>query len=224
MIQEIIQAILAIPLTNEGSNTQATSSNHEGSCFSIFQRFFQPITLSPGNFRSFIRQNGYNLCGHSDDSLNRSCIPSIPITNNSLNLEIDQNYMILQPAGSQNFPDGMMVRLDGNNNLQMVYIECKQLIPKFNNNPPKMNKNCIYICGNKIFNGYLLTTPEWQDKKDEFIRRYNLLAEEFTTEDMRIVPYRVIEPRWIGDRGTQCFIDREEQNIPLIDETLSRFY
>ena len=224
MIQEIIQAILAISLTNEGSNTQATSSNHEGSCFSIIQRFFQPITLSPGNFRSFIRQNGYNLCGHSDDSLNRSCIPSIPITNNSLNLEIDQNYMILQPAGSQNFPDGMMVRLDGNNNLQMVYIECKQLIPKFNNNPPKMNKNCIYICGNKIFNGYLLTTPEWQDKKDEFIRRYNLLAEEFTTEDMRIIPYRVIEPRWIDDRGTQCFIDREEQNIPLIDETLSRFY
>ena len=223
MIQELIQAILAISLTNEGSNTQATSTNHETSCFSIFQRHFRALFLSSEDFRSFAAQNGYRVCSHSDNALNRSCISSIPITNNSLNLITNQNYIVSQPAGSQNFPDGMMVRLDETNNLQIVYIECKQLIPKFNNNPPKMNKNCIYICGNKIFNGFLLTTQEWQDRKNEFIRRYNSLAQEFTSEDMRIIPYRVIELRWINDRGPQCFIDREEQNIPLITETLSRF-
>ena len=223
MIQELIQAILAISLTNEGSNTQATSTNHETRCFSIFERYFRALFLSSEDFRSFVSQNGYRVCSHSDNALNRSCISSIPITNNSLNLVTNQNYIVSQPAGSQNFPDGMMVRLDETNNLQIVYIECKQLVPKFNNNPPKMNKNCIYICGNKIYNGFLLTIQEWQDRKNEFIQRYNSLAQEFTSEDMRIIPYRVIELRWINDRGPQCFIDREEQNIPLITETLSRF-
>ena len=33
-------------------------------------------------------------------------------------------------------------------------IECKGIIPKFNNNPPKKNDNCIYICGNTVFTLY----------------------------------------------------------------------
>ena len=74
-----------------------------------------------------------------------------------------------------------------------------------------------------MFNGFLLTTQEWQDRKNEFIQRYNSLAQEFTSQDMRVIPYRVIELNWIEDRGPRCFIDREEQNIPLITECLSRF-
>ena len=116
----------------------------------------------------------------------------------------------------------MIFRLDQDNNLQLAYIECKQNIPNFNNNPPKMNKNCIYICGNKIFNGFLLTTQDWQDKKNEYIERLNSLREEYTSENMRIVSYRVIELPWNGGRGPQTFIDREEQNIPLITDCLSR--
>ena len=117
----------------------------------------------------------------------------------------------------------MLTRLDENNHLQLAYIECKQEVPKFNNNPPKMNKNCIYICGNKMYNGFLLTTQEWQDKKNDYIQRYNSLVQEFSAEDMIIIPYKVIELKWIRGRGPQCFIDREEQNIPLITECLSRY-
>ena len=76
--------------------------------------------------------------------------------------------------GIKKNPDIMIFRLDQSNNLQIAYIECKQKNPKFNNNPPKMNKNCIYVCGNKMFNGFLLTTQEWQDRKNEFIIKYNL--------------------------------------------------
>ena len=74
-----------------------------------------------------------------------------------------------------------------------------------------------------MFNGFLLTTQEWQDRKNEFIRKYYLLAQEFTSDDMKIVPYRVIELNWLPGRGPQCLIDREDQNIPLITECLSRF-
>jgi hypothetical protein len=223
MIQQLFQDISSIPLSNSGSNTQETSSNHESRCSSIFEEIYQTQFLDKTIFRSFVTQNGCHVCSHSETALNRSCVQSIPITNNSINLVTNQNYIINQPAGSQNFPDMMMIRLDGGNNLQLAYIECKQRVPKFNNNPPKMNKNCIYICGNKMFNGFLLTTQEWQDRKNEFIQRYNSLAQEFTSQDMRVIPYRVIELNWIEDRGPRCFIDREEQNIPLITECLSRF-
>ena len=40
---------------------------------------------------------------------------------------------------------------------------------------------------------------------------------------MIIVPYKVIELKWIKNKGPQCFIDREEDNIPLIKECFSRF-
>jgi hypothetical protein len=223
MISQLFQGISSIPLSNSGSNTQLTSSNHESRCSSIFEEKYQTQFLDKTIFRSFVVQNGCQVCDKSENALNRSCVHSIPITNNSINLITNQNYIINQPAGPQDFPDMMMIRLDMENNLQLAYIECKSPVPKFNNNPPKMNKNCIYICGNKMFSGFLLTTQEWQDRKNEYIQRYNSLAQEFTSQDMKVTPYRVIELNWIKGRGPQCFIDREEQNIPLITECLSRF-
>ena len=86
-----------------------------------------------------------------------------------------------------------------------------------------MNINCIYICGKDLYNGFLLTTQEWQDRKNEYIEKYYALVQEFTTDDMLIVPYKVIELNWIQGMGPQCFIDRSEQNVPLITECFSRF-
>jgi hypothetical protein len=222
-METFYDAISNINSNNHGENTQLTASDHEKCVLEIISIHFNTDTIIKEDFRIFIRLNGYQVCNSSCEALNRSCVPFIPITNNSMNIVTNKNYIIHQPAGSQNFPDAMMIRLDDRNNLQIAYIECKQVNPKFNNNPPKMNKNCIYICGNQIFNGFLLTTQEWQDRKNEYIQRYNSLAQEFTSEDMVIIPYKVIELRWLLRRGPQCFINREEQNIPLITECLSRF-
>ena len=222
-IEQLLIEITNINENNHGENTQLTASEHENSVMEIISNNFNTEIIIKENFRKFIEDNGYQVCGRSNESLIRSCVSSIPIVNNSINLEVDKNYIVHQPSGSQNFPDIMIFRLDQSNNLQIAYIECKQKNPKFNNNPPKMNKNCIYVCGNKMFNGFLLTTQEWQDRKNEFIKKYNLLAQEFTSDDMKIVPYRVIELNWLSGRGPQCFIDREDQNIPLIMEGFSRF-
>jgi len=222
-MENLFNSISNINSSNHGENTQLTASEHENSIAEIISIHFNTERIIKEDFRRFIKLNDYEVCDRSEESLNRSCVPSIPITNNSIDLVTNQNYMIHQPAGSQDYPDMIMVRLDERNNLQIAYIECKQRNPKFNNNPPKMNKNCIYICGNKMYNGFLLTTQEWQDKKNEYIQRYISLAKEFTSEDMIIVPYRVIELKWLSGRGPQCFINREELNIPLITECLSRF-
>jgi len=222
-IQELLVSFSNLQLVNHGNNTQMTSSEHEKRCSEILREGFQADTLDKKKFRSFVMDNGYQVCSHSEDSLNRSCVPSIPIINNSLNLTTNINYIIDQPSGSQNYPDIMLIRLDEQNNLHLAYIECKQSIPKFNNNPPKMNINCIYICGKDLYNGFLLTTQEWQDRKNEYIEKYYALVQEFTTDDMLIVPYKVIELNWIQGMGPQCFIDRSEQNVPLITECFSRF-
>ena len=68
-----------------------------------------------------------------------------------------------------------------------------------------------------------MTTPEWQDKKNDFIKKYNALA-KITSEETKIIPYRVIELNWNKGLGPKCFfIDRKAQNIPLINDCLSRF-
>ena len=135
----------------------------------------------------------------------------------------NQNYITEQPSGGPDYPDYVLIRLDMESNVQILYIECKQMRPKFNNNPPKMKKNCLYVCGNKLYNGFLLTTPEWQDHKDRYITRYRELINEFHTDEFRVVLYKVIELKWITGEGPRCFIERKDQNIPLITETVSRF-
>jgi hypothetical protein len=222
-ISDFISSINNIENTNNGVNTQLTASQHENKCRDIICRSFNTTSLNKELFRKFISDNGRSWCGHGNNSIIKMCDVTIHIYNNSLNIEYNKNYLIEQPSGGQNFPDMCMIRLDVNNDLQITMIECKQLIPKFNNNPPKMKENCIYICGNKMYNGYLLTTPEWQEKKENYIQRYKDLVNEFSDEELNIVSYKVIELNWRRGCGPLCYQERRDQNIPLITRCLSRY-
>ena len=222
-ISDFISSINNIENTNNGVNTQLTASQHENKCRDIICRSFNTTSLNKESFRKFISDNGRSWCGHGNNSIIKMCDVTIHIYNNSLNIEYNKNYLIEQPSGGQNFPDMCMIRLDVNNDLQITMIECKQLIPKFNNNPPKMKENCIYICGNKMYNGYLLTTPEWQEKKENYIQRYKDLVNEFSDEELNIVSYKVIELNWRRGCGPLCYQERRDQNIPLITRCLSRY-
>ena len=222
-ISDFISSINNIENTNNGVNTQLTASQHENKCRDIICRSFNTTSLNKESFRKFISDNGRSWCGHGNNSIIKMCDVTIHIYNNSLNIEYNKNYLIEQPSGGQNYPDICMIRLDVNNDLQITMIECKQLIPKFNNNPPKMKENCIYICGNKMYNGYLLTTPEWQEKKENYIQRYKDLVNEFSDEELNIVSYKVIELNWRRGCGPLCYQERRDQNIPLITRCLSRY-
>jgi hypothetical protein len=222
-ISKFIESVNNIENSNNGVNTQLTASQHEKKCCDIICESFNTTTIDKDSFRKFISDNNRTWCGHGDNSIIKMCDDTIYINNNSLNLEYDKNYLIEQPSGGQNYPDMCMIRLDITNNLKITMIECKQLIPKFNNNPPKMKENCLYICGNKIYDGYLLTTSQWQEKKENYIQRYKDLVEEFSDEELNIVSYKVIELNWRKGCGPLCYQERRDQNIPLITRCLSRY-
>ena len=223
LMEELINDISNINSNNHGSATQITAKEHEEKVSGIFQNKFKAKTIEKEKFRKFIKLNGNGRqWSHGEDSFNRICDESLEVNNNSLQLVSGENYIIDQPSGGQDFPDCVMVHLDERNNLQIAYIECKQMKPKFNNNPPKMNKNCLYVCGKKIYNGYLLTTPEWQEHNESYKKKYKELVDEFTNDEFKPVVYKVIELNW-GRDGPKSFIERAEQNIPLITVCLSRY-
>ena len=103
-MENLFNDISNITTNNHGENTQLTSSEHERCVFEILSNHFNTDTIINETFRIFVRLNGYQVCGRSNESLIRCCVSSIPITNNSINLITNKNYIVLQPAGSQNYP------------------------------------------------------------------------------------------------------------------------
>ena len=222
-INSFIENINNIENTNNGPNTQSSASQHEDKCSHVISLIFNTTIIPKEPFRKFISDNEFSWCGQRQDAINRLCPEQIQIENNSLNLEYNKNYLIEQPSGEQNYPDKCLIRLSTNNTLDITMIECKKLTPTFNNTPPKMKKNCLYICGNRIFNGFLLTTPEWQEKYFRYITKYKDHVEEFKDDEFKAVLYKKVELNWRRGAGTLCYQERRDQNIPLITMCLSRY-
>ena len=136
-IEIFLNDISNININKHGSETQTTGSEHEKTVSNIIKNNFKAENIEKKAFRDFIKMNGNGRQWKSGtDSFNRICDESLEIKNNSLKLIDGKNYIIDQPSGGQDYPDCVMIRLN-KNILQFVYIECKGLIPKFNNNPPK---------------------------------------------------------------------------------------
>tara|TARA_Y100000389_G_C17439674_1_gene507769 strand:+ start:123 stop:1118 length:996 start_codon:yes stop_codon:yes gene_type:complete len=214
----LIQTIKNISLHNSGSNTQLTGANHENCCFDIFKEGLSCLELDTDSFKNMLRVNyGYTT------GVNFTKDPPETINITNINgLEYNKNYIIKQPFGPQNYPDNIVLRIT-DNIANILYIECKQPIPTWNNTPAKRCKHCIYICGNEIYNGSLIMTEGEQIHKNSFVQRYRDMIDEYNNLDtnIKIVAYKKIELRkW----PTPYFRERQSQNIPLINETLSRFY
>lgn len=209
---------------NYGSVTQMTSKEHENKTFNTFKENFCCEELDKSLLKKLINKSNYKWKSNpqKDTDLIRECNFEIDIYDNCINLVNGKNYIVNQPSGSQEFPDIVLLNYN-NNKLKLYYIECKGIIPKFNNNPPKMKKNVLYVCGHQLYCGFLLSTPELEERINEYIRRYYELVNEFKTDELRIVPYKVIERNWKKDEGPKCFRDRKEQNTPLINEYFNYF-
>ena len=67
--------------------------------------------------------------------------------------------------------------------IRTLYIECKSTKPSFNNNPPKKNSNCIYICGNVMYNGYFLRSHQSVEMYNSFLQEYKRLIEKYRNMD-----------------------------------------
>ena len=223
-----LKLINSLQNISHGSQTQLTSKGHELKCKDILINTFACNIIDKDKFRKLLRNNNKKLLSKpaKETDVNRQCDREINIINNNISLIHNTNYLIYQPAGDQEYPDFILTKYitDGSSNrLILTYIECKQSIPTFNNNTPKMKENCIYICGNNIYSGFLLSTLEIEERRNEYKKKLIELAKEYSDINTKCIAYKKMELPWIINEGPQCFIDRKEQNIPLLSKCLIRY-
>lgn len=116
------------------------------------------------------------------------------------NCDMDENklYLVEQPFGSQSYPDFILFYIN-EGYFHLRYIECKQLKPTWNNSPPKNNRNCIYICGNKVYCGDCITNIQeneldinFMKEYDELCKKYNLKSNELKL-NKKYITYKKVE-------------------------------
>lgn len=222
--KEILRELKKFIPKNYGHETQMTSKLHEKHTYNIFKNTLCCKELSKQEFKKLINKSKHKWKSkpQEEDDLIRKCNYEIGIINNCINLVNGTNYIVYQPSGSQDFPDILLLNYD-DDKLKLYYIECKQSIPKFNNNPPKMKKNVLYVCGHQLYCGFLLSTPKLEERIKEFKKKYCELVDEYKSDEIKIVPYKVIERDWKKDEGPKCFRKRKEENIPLINKYFNYF-
>lgn len=207
-----------------GYKTQKTAENHELYIKKALIKYFNAKEIMPDDLKTILSNNNKKLKSkpkkRSDIIVN--CPEYINITNNnSINniLNNKKTFVVHQPSGAQDYPD-IIIGTYLKSKLFLTYIECKQKKPTFNNNPPKENKNCIYICGNKIYNGSVLTDRKIQRKIRSYKNDLKILCANYTDDIIRFIPYNKIECKWT-ENGPSYPIDNELNDI-FIENCLTR--
>tara|TARA_B100001094_G_scaffold67045_1_gene63223 strand:- start:307 stop:945 length:639 start_codon:yes stop_codon:yes gene_type:complete len=202
-------------LINEVNNNNDDISQRELSILNIFKNKLDCTEINFEELIGIIRENG-----HVWRNIISNFPKSVPI-NNPINLISMKNYIIYQ---TKEYPYTILVRFV-DNHLELTYIENKDSIPSFTiNNPPRKNKNYIYICGIDIYNGYLLTSSTWQDNFSQYYSRDLNLRNEFNNNDILIIPSHGVELNdWIEHRGTKFYRENINDSLPLIVECFSRY-
>jgi hypothetical protein len=221
----IIEQIKGLSIPKGSSETQQTSSLHEAAIMEIFTSSGANDSMKKEPFRNLF----YKLTGKTLNETNysfKTYINHTQIVN--IEIEFDKPYIVHQPNGSQNYPDFILFIIPSSKDaIFTTPIECKGIKPKFNNNPPKKNDNCIYICGNTIFNGSLLRSDECIEKYKQFQMKYRELIDSINSDsdyDMHHVQYKVTE--FIGKKKPwppKYFLGKEEENETLNLEKISYF-
>ena len=201
-----------------GSNTQKTSGTHELFVKNTLKEKFDAKEITPNTFKKILNDNSKKIKSNPKrkSDLIVYCPECIKIYNrDSIDIHIrrKRNFIVHQPAGAQDYPDIIMGTCE-KDKIILTYIECKQKKPTFNNNPPKGNFNCIYICGNNIYSGIVLTNRKIQRKISSYKNDLKMLCSKYTDENIRFVPYNKIECNW-NKRGPNYKIDNDFNEINL---------
>jgi hypothetical protein len=219
----IVKSIKELLIVAGSSKTQQTSCLHEQSIMDIFTSN-GANTINKEQFRRLF--NTFTGIKYKDANYSFSTLSLNK--DKEIEIVIDIPYIVHQPNGSQNYPDFVLFKIPSSKEVIFTTpIECKGIHPKFNNNPPKKNKNCIYICGNTIFNGYLLRSEECIEKYNDFQNKYKYLIDQINSDsdyDMHHVQYKVTE--FSGKNKPwppKYFLGKEAENVSLNIETISHY-
>ena len=172
---------------NGGSKTQMSAEIHEKKILEIFRscnvKQFDPSNGKSRENSAVFRKWFKSSTGIDSKSNPQESYPIISRVDDIFKYITPKTPMVIhQPHGSQNFPDMILFKIE-NDKIHTLYIECKSPKPAFNNNPPKKNSNCIYICGNRLYNGYFLRSHKCVDMYNDFLEEYKRLIEKYKNMD-----------------------------------------
>ena len=170
-----------------GSKTQLSAEVHEQKILEILQecgaKLFNPAQGKPREnskkFREWFKESTGLDSRNNINEETKILSREHPDFNY---VSPDTSWVVHQPHGSQNFPDMIVFKLE-KETIRTLYIECKSTKPSFNNNPPKKNSNCIYICGNVMYNGYFLRSHQSVEMYNSFLQEYKRLIEKYRNMD-----------------------------------------
>ena len=202
-----------------GSKTQMSADIHEKKILETFiscgVNYFTPLGTEKYRENSAMFREWFKSATGGDSRVNPSeKYPIISREHPGFNYITPETPMIIhQPHGSQNFPDMIVFKVE-RDFIRTLYVECKSFKPAFNNNPPKKNSNCIYICGNRMFNGYFLRSHRSVQMYKDFLEEYKMLIEKYKhMEGYDMVPvfykkneFKSFPPPFFRDK--QVFNDR----------------
>lgn len=202
------------------SNTHNISYHHERYVIGKIIESFNAIEISSNNFKDVMKNNDYKLVSKpkKDTDIVEYCPGLLDINDDSKLLDVlkkNKTFVVHQPLGSQEYPD-IILGTYYDKKISLSYIECKQDKPTFNNNPPKNNPDCIYICGNKIYSGMVLINNRYVKKINNFKKDYKSLCINMSDNIIRFVPYKKIELKWSSD-GPPLSYDNKSNNNYIRD-------
>ena len=214
---DLLTSIDKIVVGCHSSETQTTGDKHEKNVGNILQLHLDCDLVDKVKFNNLLKKN--NIKQKSKEFKN---IPPEEISiEDPCGFSYDKNYIVHQPFGSQAYPDFIVFRINVYS-AKLCFIECKQKKPTWNNTPPKKFKGCLYVCGNKVYNGYIILSDSELKIINDYKKKYEELVNEFNNlSSIKFVMYKKIElTKW----PTKYFTENETNNIEYIHETLSRFY
>ena len=181
----------------QGGATQDSSKKHEKKCEECFKSIgIEEYEPQRKKFREDFKE-ATDIKWQT--VVREQCSPSYTIKPDSFtNMTEGKPYYVSQPSGTQDYPDFVLIKKK-DNMIFPLYMECKQSKPTWNNNPPKYNKYCMYICGNKIFNGSHLVSKEGEKRIKELIKELTKVIDNFNgvpdelKENIRAFLYKKIE-------------------------------
>ena len=175
-IENIIDSIITefenINCSSDGSNTQKTAKNHESNVKDILEKN-NISSVDKDNFKKLLDIN-FGIKLHKIDFKN-SYEKTESNKINNFNIENEELLFVHQPRGSQAYPDFIIFKIKNSESnkagkIKMLYLECKQKKPTFNNTPPKNKDHCLYLCGNDLYSGSELMNEITEQALSDFYK------------------------------------------------------
>lgn len=208
IVLQIIMNFKNITIKNEGCNTQITSINHEKQVKNILDNH-KIENVCNKYFKKYLLEK----CNIKISMLDFK--ESYSINEIDETFKNNKSYYVYQPRGSQAYPDFIIFKIS-NGQLKMIYVECKQRKPKFNNTPPKNNDYCLYICGNNLFIGSQIMNSKNQDSILELNEKIKqLIIEHNKKENLDYIrtSLKAIEPK----KFPPPFFNQEINNEKIVN-------